>query len=334
MAVRDHNPHRRRLYLPIVEANGHGTGTTDLADSHVAHSVGCAQTARPAGRRPEWLRVKARTGPNYAELKGLMRGLDLHTVCEEAGCPNIYECWEEREATFLILGEKCTRRCGFCDVMTAKPEPIDAEEPQRIATAVAAMGLRYVVLTSVARDDLPDGGASAWAATVRAIKEALPECAVEVLPPDFSGDERAVATVLDAEPDVFAHNLETVRRLHAKIRPAFAYDRSLEVLRIAKRLRPRGVTKSNLILGMGERPAEVREAMRDLAKTGCDLLTMGQYLQPTKFHLPVDRWVPPEEFEEHAEAGKEMGFAHVEAGPLVRSSYHAGKQLTRALAGV
>jgi lipoyl synthase len=331
MPTSDHNPHRRRLHLPIVSTNA-SSATAILEDSHVAHSVGCAQTARPVARRPEWLKVKIQTGPNYSDLKGIMRGLDLHTVCEEAGCPNIYECWEEREATFLILGDKCTRRCGFCDVMTARPDPLDEDEPQRVAQAVAAMGLRYVVLTSVARDDLPDSGAAVWAACVRAVKEALPGCRVEVLPSDFRGDEADIATVLDAEPDVFAHNLETVRRLHGRIRPAFGYDRSLEVLRIAKRLRPNGVTKSNFILGMGERPDEVREAMRDLVETGCDLLTMGQYLQPTKFHLPVDRWVTPEEFAGYAEFGKELGFAHVEAGPLVRSSYHAGRQLSKALA--
>ena len=336
MSSRDHNPHGRRLYLPIVSTNGGGgsTGTT-LEDTHVAHSVGCAQTARPT-RRPEWLRVKARTGPNYSELKGIMRGLDLHTVCEEAGCPNIYECWEDREATFLILGDRCTRRCGFCDVMTAKPAPVDDDEPVRIANAVQAMGLRYVVLTGVARDDLEDGGARIWAACIRAVREAVPGCAVEVLPSDFKGGERDIATVIDAEPDVFAHNLETVRRLHSRIRPAFGYDRSLEVLRIAKRLREAQITKSNLILGMGERPDEVRGAMADIRETGCDILTMGQYLQPTTFHLPVDRWVTPEEFAEHARFGMdELGFAHVEAGPLVRSSYHAGKQLQRAaLAGV
>jgi lipoic acid synthetase len=333
MPTTDHNPHRRRLYLPIVGTNGTGHTEAALQDSHVGHSVGCAQTARPTARRPDWLKIKIQTGPNYSELKGIMRGLDLHTVCEEAGCPNIYECWEEREATFLILGDKCTRRCGFCDVMTAKPGPVDEDEPQRVAQAVAAMGLRYVVLTSVARDDLSDSGAAVWASCVRAIKEAVRGCGVEVLPSDFRGDERAIATVLDAEPDVFAHNLETVRRLHPKIRPAFGYDRSLEVLRIAKRLRPNGVTKSNLILGMGEQPEEVARAMQDLADTGCDLLTMGQYLQPTTFHLPVDRWVTPDEFARHAELGNAMGFAHVEAGPLVRSSYHAGRQLSRALAG-
>jgi len=311
MTVREHNPHQRRLHLPIVSTTSGG---------------------QTSGRRPEWLKVKASFGPNYADLKRLMRGLDLHTVCEEAGCPNIYECWEDREATFLVLGDKCTRRCGFCDVMTAKPDPVQEDEPERLARAVSAMDLRYVVLTSVARDDLPDGGASVWAACVRAIREAVPGCSVEVLPPDFKGEERAIATVLDAEPDVFAHNLETVRRLHAKIRPAFEYDRSLEVLRTAKRLRPTGVTKSNLILGMAEEPDEVLESIRDLAETGCELLTMGQYLQPTAFHLPVDRWVTPEEFAGYAEAGRDMGFAHVEAGPLVRSSYHAGRQLARALA--
>ncbi|MGH2659592.1 MAG: lipoyl synthase [Actinomycetota bacterium] len=330
MPGRDHNPHKRRLFLPIVST---AAGTATLPDTHVAHSVGCAQTLQPAARRPEWLKVKARTGPNYAELKQLMRGLSLHTVCEEAGCPNIYECWEEREATFLILGDRCTRRCGFCDVMTARPDPVDEEEPQRIAEAVRAMGLRYVVLTGVARDDLPDGGARIWAACIRAVREALPGCGVEVLPSDFDGGERDIATVIDAEPDVFAHNLETVRRLHGRIRPAFGYDRSLDVLRIAKRLRPSQITKSNLILGMGERPEEVAEALRDLAEAGCEIVTMGQYLQPTKFHLPVDRWVTPEEFAQHKRTGEAMSITHVEAGPLVRSSYHAGRQLQRAAAG-
>ena len=326
MAVRDKNPHRRPLHLPIVDPHTPGP----VADTHVAHSVGCAQTARPVGRRPEWLKVKARFGPNYRELKGLMRELDLHTVCEEAGCPNIFECWEDREATFLVLGEKCTRRCGFCDVETAKPAPVDEEEPRRIAEAVKAMGLRYVVLTGVARDDLPDGGARIWAECVRAVRREIPGCGVEVLPPDFKGEPEAMATAIGSEPDVFAHNLETVRRLHRRIRPGFDYDRSLEVLRMAKELRPGQVTKSNLILGMGERPGEVAEALRDLRDAEVDLMTVGQYLQPTEYHLPVDRWVTPEEFEDHARTGMAMGFAHVESGPLVRSSYHAGKQLRRA----
>jgi lipoic acid synthetase len=329
MATRDKNPHKRPLHLPIVDRNGHGHR---VADTHVAHSVGCAQTARPVGRRPEWLKVKASFGPNYRELKGLMRELDLHTVCEEAGCPNIFECWEDREATFLLLGEKCTRRCGFCDVQTARPAPADEDEPQRIAEAVNAMGLRYVVLTGVARDDLPDGGARLWAEAVRAVRRENPGCGVEVLPPDFKGDRKAIATVIGAEPDVFAHNLETVRRLHRRIRPGFDYDRSLEVLRLAKELRPAQITKSNLILGMGEGPDEVVGALRDLREAEVDLMTIGQYLQPTAYHLPVDRWVTPEEFAEHARSGTGMGFAHVEAGPLVRSSYHAGKQLARAAA--
>jgi lipoyl synthase len=330
---RDHNPHKRRLYLPLAPAGGAASLATEQVQTHVAHSVGCIQTAVPGGRKPEWLKVRARTGPNYSELKHIMRDLDLHTVCEEAACPNIYECWEDREATFLILGDRCTRRCGFCDVMTAKPLPPATDEPERIVRAVEAMGLRYVVITGVARDDLPDGGAAVWAACVRAVRAAVPSCGIEVLPADFKGGEPDIATVVEAEPDVFAHNLETVRRLHPRIRPAFGYDRSLDVLRIARRLRPAQVTKSNLILGMGEVPAEVRTAMADLREANVDLLTMGQYLQPTKLHLPVDRWVTPEEFAGHARFGMEaLGFAHVEAGPLVRSSYHAGKQLSRAMA--
>ncbi len=310
MPNRDHNPHGRLLHLPIVSTNG-----------------GPAS----GGHKPPWLKVRLQTGPNYADLKGIVRGRSLHTVCEEAMCPNIGECWEEREATFLILGNKCTRRCGFCDVMTAKPDPVDEGEPHRVAEAVRDMGLRFVVITGVARDDLPDGGARIWAATIRAVRDAVAGCGVEVLPTDFKGGERDIATVIDAEPDVFAHNLETVRRLHPKIRPAFGYDRTLEVLRIARRLRVGQVTKSNLILGMGERPEEVPGALRDLAETGAGIVTMGQYLRPTPFHLPVDRWVAPEEFGEWRRVGESFGIAHVEAGPLVRSSYHAGKQLRRAL---
>jgi lipoic acid synthetase len=315
MPGRDHNPRKRRLYLPIVSTSG-----------------GPAPEA--SERKPPWLKVRLATGPNHAELKRLMRGLDLHTVCEEAMCPNIGECWEAREATFLILGDRCTRRCGFCDVMTARPEPVDEDEPARIASAVLEMGLRFVVLTGVARDDLPDGGARIWAATIRAVRDAVPGCGVEVLPTDFKGGERDVATVIDAAPDVFAHNLETVRRLHGRIRPAFGYDRSLDVLRLAKTLRPGQITKSNLILGMGERPDEVPDALSDLRDAGCDLVTMGQYLRPTPLHLPVDRWVTPDEFAEHKIAGEAMGIPHVEAGPLVRSSYHAGKQFQRATAAM
>jgi lipoyl synthase len=323
--ARDKNPRRKRLHLPLRP-------TAPASDSHVAHSVGCAQTVVPAARRPEWLKTRARFGPNYRDLKSIMQTLNLHTVCEEAGCPNIFECWEDREATLLILGDRCTRRCGFCDVQTAKPLGLDTDEPRRIAEGVRAMGLRYVVLTGVARDDLPDGGAATWAEAIRAVRDAVPECRIEVLPPDFRGTREDIATVIEAEPDVFAHNLETVRRLHSRIRPGFDYDRTLETLRIAKELRPGQVTKSNLILGMGERPEEVEEALRDLRRVEVDLMTIGQYLQPTEFHLPVDRWVTPEEFAEHASSGMEKGFAHVESGPLVRSSYHAGKQLDAATA--
>ncbi|MGH2740255.1 MAG: lipoyl synthase [Actinomycetota bacterium] len=328
--MREKNPNHKRLHLPLIPANGNGNGHAHLADTHVAHSVGCAQTAHPVGRRPEWLKTTMRTGPNYLDLKNIMRGLDLHTVCEEAGCPNIFECWEDREATFLILGQKCTRRCGFCDVQTAKPDSLDEDEPARIAEAVQRMGLNYVVLTGVARDDLSDGGAAIWAASVRAVRETVPDCGIEVLPPDFRGHRHDIETVIDAGPDVFAHNLETVRRLHSRIRPGFDYDRTLDTLRIAKEISPEQVTKSNLILGMGERPEEVTESLRDLRSVGVDLMTLGQYLQPTQYHLPVDRWVTPEEFTQHASEGEAMGFAHVEAGPLVRSSYHAGKQLAKA----
>jgi lipoic acid synthetase len=312
--LRNHDPHERRLHLGTVSTN---------------------RLPACEGRKPPWLKVRLRAGPNQAELQRVIRDLSLHTVCEEAMCPNIGECWEEREATFLILGNKCTRRCGFCDVTTAKPDTVDEGEPRRVAHAVRAMGLRYVVLTGVARDDLDDGGARIWAAAIRAIREVVPGCGVEVLPSDFKGDERNIATVIEAEPNVFAHNLETVRRLHPKIRPASSYDRSLEVLRIAKRVRAGQITKSNIIIGMGETHGEITEALRDLADAGCGIVTMGQYLQPTKLHLPVDRWVTPQEFAEHQGVGESFGIAHVEAGPLVRSSYHAGEQLRRALeAGV
>ena len=312
MVVREHNPLGRRLYLPIVSTSG-----TPVAPA-------------AAERKPPWLKVRLQRGPNYRELESIMRTRSLHTVCEEAMCPNISECWEEREATFLILGNKCTRRCGFCDVMTAKPDAVEQDEPERIAEAVREMGLRFVVITGVARDDLPDGGAGIWARTIRAVRAAVPGCGVEVLPTDFKGGERDIATVIVAAPDVFAHNLETVRRLHPRIRPAFGYDRTLDVLRIAKRLRAGQVTKSNLILGMGERPDEIPQALRDIADAGADIVTMGQYLRPTEHHLPVDRWVHPDEFARWKTLGESFGITHVEAGPLVRSSYHAGKQFRRA----
>ena len=310
MPDRDHNPHRRRLHLPIVSTNGVPASTE---------------------RKPPWLKVRLQVGPNSRELHAIMRERSLHTVCEEAMCPNIHECWEDREATFLILGNRCTRRCGFCDVMTAKPDAVDEDEPARIADAVRELGLRFVVITGVARDDLEDGGARIWAETIRAVRAAVPGCGVEVLPSDLKGGERDIATVIDAAPDVFAHNLETIPRLHPRIRPAFGYRRSLDVLRIAKRLRGGQITKSNLILGMGEHPDEIPTALRDLADAEADIVTIGQYLQPTSFHLPVDRWVTPDEFTEWKRVGESFGIAHVEAGPLVRSSYHAGTQHRRAM---
>lgn len=289
-------------------------------------------------RRPEWLKVKVQQGENFTELRNIMRERGLHTVCEEAACPNIYECWEAREATFLLCGDLCTRRCGFCDVMTAKPHALDPEEPAKIAEAVRLMGLRFAVVTGVARDDLDDGASAHWAATVRAIREQMPGCGIEVLIPDFKGRKQhpreSLATVIEAGPDVLAHNLETVRRIHPQIRPGFGYDASLELLKWAKELRTGQVTKSNIIVGMGETEDEVYEAMRDLRAVGCEVLTIGQYLQPSvSWHLPVDRWVHPDEFARFKVFGEnELGFAWVEAGPLVRSSYHAGKQYRSASA--
>lgn len=293
--------------------------------------------ARPQ-RRPEWLKVKVRKGPNFTELRNIMQERGLHTVCEEASCPNIYECWEAREATFLLAGDRCTRRCGFCDVMTARPEPLDQDEPDKIAEAVALMGLRFAVITGVARDDLDDAGSAHWARTIGAVREANEGCGIEVLIPDFKGrkqDPRAsLARVIEARPDVLAHNLETVTRLHPKIRPGFGYRSSLDLLAWAKELRSKQVTKSNLIVGMGEVEAEIYEAMADLRGAGCDVLTIGQYLQPSaSWHLPVDRWVHPDEFARYKAYGEDLlGLAWVESGPLVRSSYHAEQTLERAAA--
>jgi lipoyl synthase len=291
-----------------------------------------------AGGRPEWLKVRVRHGENFLELRNIMRERGLHTVCEEANCPNIYECWEAREATFLLCGDLCTRRCAFCDVMTAKPQPLDEGEPAKIAEAIKLMGLKFAVVTGVARDDLDDGGSAHWAATIRAIRASNPDCGIEVLIPDFKGRSEhprdSLERVARAGPDVLAHNLETVRRIHPKIRPGFGYDSSLELLRWAKEINPSQVTKSNIIVGMGEEEPEVLEAMGDLRAAACDVLTIGQYLQPSvSWHLPVDRWVHPDEFARYKGYGEnELGFAWVESGPLVRSSYHAGKQYRSAAA--
>lgn len=281
-------------------------------------------------RKPEWLkRHVPLAGPNYREIKETMRGLDLHTVCEEAQCPNIHQCWEDREATFLIGGDVCTRRCGFCDIATGKPPAYDTEEPVRVAEAVEAMGLNFAVVTGVARDDLADKAAWLYAETCRQIKRRLPGCGVELLIDDFRGDADLLTLVLDAEPEVLAHNLETVPRLFRHVRPAFDYAGSLALLERA-RADGRAATKSNLMLGLGESEEEVADAMRDLAEVGCQILTIGQYLQPTHHHLALQRYVEPKEFERYAELGRELGFAHVESGPLVRSSYRAGRQAESA----
>lgn len=283
----------------------------------------------PIERKPKWIRTKATMGPEYTELKGLVKREGLHTVCEEAGCPNIFECWEDREATFLIGGEQCTRRCDFCQIDTGKPAALDRDEPRRVAESVQAMGLRYSTITGVARDDLDDGGAWLYAETVRAIKQLNPHTGVELLIPDFNAVPEQLAEVFSTRPEVLAHNLETVPRIFKSIRPAFKYDRSLSVLTAAREAGL--VTKSNLILGMGETPEEVTQAMRDLHEAGCDILTITQYLRPSPRHHPVDRWVKPEEFVEHSDMADEIGFAGVMAGPLVRSSYRAGRLYAQAM---
>ena len=285
-------------------------------------------------KRPEWLKAKLPAGPNYADLVQIMRAQGLHTVCEEARCPNIGDCWERRTATFLALGNLCTRNCAYCAIAHGLPTELDLAEPERVARAVQAMGLRHAVITSVNRDDLADGGAGIFAAIIAKIHQYLPECTVEVLIPDFKGDAAALQMVLDAGPEILGHNIESVPRVFKIVRHGGGYERSLELLRRAKEWGYTAFTKSGIIAGMGETWGELLHTMADLRAVGCDLLTLGQYLQPTKMHLPVDRWVNPDEFAEHAQMGKAMGFAHVEAGPLVRSSYHAGKQLSRAVAAL
>ena len=282
----------------------------------------------PIERKPPWIRTRLRMGPEYTELKKLVRREGLHTVCEEAGCPNIYECWEDREATFLIGGEVCSRRCDFCQIDTGKPAPLDRDEPRRVAESVQAMSLRYSTVTGVARDDLPDGGAWLYAQTVRAIKELNPSTGVELLIPDFNGDADQLQLVFESRPEVLAHNLETVPRIFKRIRPAFSYQRSLDVLTAARDFGL--VTKSNLILGMGETPEEVRAALTDLHGAGCDIVTITQYLRPSARHHPVERWVHPDEFAEFAQYAEHLGFAGVLAGPLVRSSYRAGRLYQQA----
>ena len=285
-----------------------------------------------AARKPPWLKVPAPGGPNYSELKHLMRDLRLHTVCEEAHCPNIGECWEHRAATFMILGDVCTRNCDYCAVAHGTPAALDRDEPARLATAVERMGLRHVVITSVDRDDLPNGGAEMFAAAIAEIRARTPGTSVEVLIPDFKGSERALSVVVEAKPDILNHNLETVERLYRLARPGGRYPRALELLRRARTLDPSLLTKSGLICGLGEEWDELLVAMRDLRAHGVDILTLGQYLRPSSQHLPIARYYRPDEFAELRRLGIAMGYRHVEAGPLVRSSYHAWEQVERATA--
>ncbi len=279
--------------------------------------------------RPAWLRAPAPVGENYRDLKDIMQRLRLHTVCESAACPNVGECWNQRTATFMILGNVCTRRCGFCAVQKGAPLPVDYDEPRRVAEAVQAMGLEFAVITSVNRDDREDGGAELFARVIREIREMVPGCGVEVLIPDFQGSHEAVETVMNAVPDVLNHNTETVPRLYRQVRLGARYERSLDVLAHAKRVAPATPTKSGLMLGLGETEAEVLAVMRDLRAHHVDVLTLGQYLRPSPKHLPIVRYVTPGEFAELQKAGYEMGFGHVESGPLVRSSYHAKKAVSR-----
>ncbi|MFE1784375.1 lipoyl synthase [Streptomyces sp. NPDC059506] len=283
----------------------------------------------PIERKPEWIKTRAKMGPEYTELQGLVKREGLHTVCQEAGCPNIYECWEDREATFLIGGDQCTRRCDFCQIDTGKPQALDLDEPRRVAESVQAMELRYATITGVARDDLEDGGAWLYAETVRQIHALNPGTGVELLVPDFNAVPEQLAEVFSSRPEVLAHNVETVPRIFKRIRPGFRYERSLEVI---TRAREAGlVTKSNLILGMGETREEVSRALQDLYDAGCELITITQYLRPTPRHHPVERWVKPHEFVEMKEEAEEIGYAGVMSGPLVRSSYRAGRLYQQAV---
>ncbi|HYN70920.1 MAG TPA: lipoyl synthase [Nakamurella sp.] len=278
--------------------------------------------AVPIEKKPEWIKTRLKTGPEYQNLQNLVKTEGLHTVCQEAGCPNIFECWEDREATFLIGGDQCTRRCDFCLIDTGKPGELDRDEPRRVAESIRKMNLRYATITGVTRDDLPDEGAWLYAETIRQVHALAPETGVEILTPDFSGHPELLGQVFDAAPEVFAHNLETVPRIFRRIRPAFTYERSLDV--IAQGRAAGMVTKSNLILGMGETREEVSQALTDMHAAGCDLVTITQYLRPTPRHHPVERWVKPEEFVELRQEAEDIGFAGVMSGPLVRSSYRAG----------
>ena len=293
-------------------------------------------TETPIERKPEWIKTRANMGPEYTRLRSLVKSEGLHTVCQEAACPNIFECWEDKEATFLIGGERCTRRCDFCNIDTGKPEPLDRDEPRRVAESVQSMGLKYATITGVTRDDLDDEGAWLYAETIRKVHELNPGTGVEMLAPDFSGNPVFLNEVFETRPEVFAHNLETVPRIFKRIRPAFTYERSLNVITQARDFGL--ITKSNLILGLGETREEISQALVDLHAAGCDLITITQYLRPTNKHHPVERWVKPDEFVELAKEAEDIGFSGVMSGPLVRSSYRAGRlykqaQEKRALTG-
>ncbi len=328
---------RRQVSLKVLE---NGARTFEVRhrweDRPVAPSPDGAPTeylplrSVQKGGRPGWLKAKAPTGEGYRDIKETMRGLKLHTVCEEAMCPNIGECWNNRTATFMILGNVCTRSCGFCNVLTGKPSELDLDEPKRVAEAAKKMGLKHAVITSVNRDELEDGGAGIFAETIRQIREEVPGCAVEVLTPDFKGDRDALKTLIDARPDTFNHNIETVPRLYPAVRPQAKYDRSLEVLRHVKEISPDGLTKSGFMVGLGEAEEELHEIMRDLRASDVDILTIGQYLRPSKNHLPMSRYYAPKEFADLRKYGFSLGFKHVESGPLVRSSYHAHEQTADA----
>jgi lipoic acid synthetase len=283
----------------------------------------------PIERKPEWIKTKAHMGPEYTRLQSLVKSEGLHTVCQEAACPNIFECWEDKEATFLIGGDKCTRRCDFCNIDTGKPDPLDREEPRKVAESVKAMGLKYATITGVTRDDLPDEGAWLYAETIRKVHELNPGTGVEMLAPDFHAKAHLLNEIFETRPEVFAHNLETVPRIFKRIRPAFTYEKSLTVISMARDFGL--VTKSNLILGLGETREEVTQALVDLHDAGCDLITITQYLRPTNRHHPVERWVKPEEFVELAKEATDIGFLGVMSGPLVRSSYRAGRLYKQAI---
>ena len=282
----------------------------------------------PIERKPEWIKTRANMGPEYTRLRSLVKSEGLHTVCQEAACPNIFECWEDKEATFLIGGERCTRRCDFCNIDTGKPEPLDRDEPRRVAESVQSMGLKYATITGVTRDDLEDEGAWLYAETIRKVHELNPGTGVEMLAPDFSGNPTLLNEVFETRPEVFAHNLETVPRIFKQIRPAFTYERSLNVISQARAFGL--ITKSNLILGLGETREEISQALVDLHEAGCDLITITQYLRPTNKHHPVERWVKPDEFVELAKEAEDIGFSGVMSGPLVRSSYRAGRLYKQA----